>query len=1374
MKRKFISYFLVLVMLLSVSNLAFAKDYVADLSVGHAPGDSYRTVDNDDCIAMEGAKEEGGGIKITAGGYAVYGYHTPYGTRAVTIHYEDAEGTLTIDTGENVYTVEELDESGEYKLVFGENLGIPSQDYLYNGENSTGYQREFVEHRGEHEVKVSTTGKILINKMVFEKEYTPDPLVKRTVDVSAGVSATYSTVMLDENATIIVANGGRRYIDNNDKTMTPYEYNGRLYLPINTLAKALEYYHEDYPEKGYALMRSDTHEVALLDGIITVTEGTGETVVLDEEVIIQRDGKTFAAVRYFGELIGDTVEYRDGLVVIDNKYTVDSIIKDGELHSFAIAKFSPFKKQRKSGNTYYVAQNNPNASDENNGTAVAPFKTLKKAANVAKAGDTVIVREGVYRETLAPKNDGTVDAPITFKAMDGERVVISANEVLDGGWAQYDTEKNIWVTPMTWDLGITRNQIFINDEMQLEARYPNGPEVFFDTDRLSDAWMVRGDMWKPAGQEGTKEYQTIRSSTLFWQDEPDYWKGAQYIGVIGTAYATTNGDVVGSSKGEIYIGDRREARWQPGEAYHTISWGYLVGSMNCLDAPGEWIHESNSLYMIFPEGAEPGKTVVEAKKRQLAIDLTDRKFINIDGFETIGGSALMKNSELCSLNALDIKYSNHFITMSEAYKGGLDFPYNKTDTNGAVERGEFGVFITGTDNMITNCNFDHAAGAGIFLSGLYCYIENNIFADCGYGGSYVSGIYAATRPYDPITKPVGGFAVYNNTVYNCGRSCMCLSSADGHYVPTYIPIETAYNDFHDGMATTVDTGITYEYCIQQSIDGYSSRLHHNYVYTTLDERDANAYGFAIYHDGGSHGYDTYDNQVFSAKPNAPLTRYTYTQSYTGAASFQRRWNNEDTIYVPDGIDGLNEEYFTEEKPFYAGALRDIKTYEPIDYTKNYDRIKEGRYTMKYTVLNSGTLSDGVTLDKKSGYASFTGDGQYVKFSNIEFPGGTEMVKLAVRGDSHHCKDKLEVIVCNPGEGMEKGKVYDAVVDLNAYDKDTPESIRLYIDPTSGVCDVYVKVVKYNSVQLGGIGAYAVPDRVRPDYDWSAFRWAGEFTDRTRLEIGGGTGPMVSTLPELLGHKTVKELYPGWYIRYEDVSFETDTDTFVISSGSGGQYAGLHMAVYVDSFESEPVAKFIEDSTEWSDREPQLVQLNKTVSAGTHDVILEFRPEGGMGKTGTALYIGFLKQGSTITDDLNARVYGYQYDKESSKPDAKWDFHTEYMDPPKVTFMGVNYTLPGTHLAYKNVAVSGDSTKFVIRYSAEPQYANQPIEVRLGSPTGELIAEYTTSGIGYLNNQTDSVDLKRPLEAGTYDVYLCFGGESGTIKTCNLTWFGFDE
>jgi len=115
-----------------------------------------------------------------------------------------------------------------------------------------------------------------------------------------------------------------------------------------------------------------------------------------------------------------------------------------------------------------------------------------------------------------------------------------------------------------------------------------------------------------------------------------------------------------------------------------------------------------------------------------------------------------------------------------------------------------------------------------------------------------------------------------------------------------------------------------------------------------------------------------------------------------------------------------------------------------------------------------------------------------------------------------------------------------------------------------------------------------------------------------------------------------------------------------------------------------------------------------------------------------------------------------------------------MDPPKVTFMGVNYTLPGTYLAYKNVAVSGDSTKFVIRYSAEPQYANQPIEVRLGSPTGEIIAEYTTSGIGYLNNQTDSVELKRPLEAGTYDVYLCFGGESGTIKTCNLTWFGFDE
>ncbi|MFV0504841.1 MAG: DUF1565 domain-containing protein, partial [Lachnospirales bacterium] len=35
-----------------------------------------------------------------------------------------------------------------------------------------------------------------------------------------------------------------------------------------------------------------------------------------------------------------------------------------------------------------------------------PFKTITKAANIAKAGDTILVHKGIYREWISPVNGG--------------------------------------------------------------------------------------------------------------------------------------------------------------------------------------------------------------------------------------------------------------------------------------------------------------------------------------------------------------------------------------------------------------------------------------------------------------------------------------------------------------------------------------------------------------------------------------------------------------------------------------------------------------------------------------------------------------------------------------------------------------------------------------------------------------------------------------------------------------------------------------------------------------------------------------------------------------------------------------------------------
>ena len=50
---------------------------------------------------------------------------------------------------------------------------------------------------------------------------------------------------------------------------------------------------------------------------------------------------------------------------------------------------------------YYVA---PSGDDSNPGTQSEPFLTIQKAANVVNAGDSVIVKDGIYTDTLAPRN----------------------------------------------------------------------------------------------------------------------------------------------------------------------------------------------------------------------------------------------------------------------------------------------------------------------------------------------------------------------------------------------------------------------------------------------------------------------------------------------------------------------------------------------------------------------------------------------------------------------------------------------------------------------------------------------------------------------------------------------------------------------------------------------------------------------------------------------------------------------------------------------------------------------------------------------------------------------------------------------------------
>jgi hypothetical protein len=98
------------------------------------------------------------------------------------------------------------------------------------------------------------------------------------------------------------------------------------------------------------------------------------------------------------------------------------------------------------GRQYVVAQNAPNASDRNLGTEQFPWKTISVAAQSLLPGDTVTIHAGVYRELIRPENGGTADAPITYAAAPGEKVVITGADLMTG-WERVPGDAPIFSIP---------------------------------------------------------------------------------------------------------------------------------------------------------------------------------------------------------------------------------------------------------------------------------------------------------------------------------------------------------------------------------------------------------------------------------------------------------------------------------------------------------------------------------------------------------------------------------------------------------------------------------------------------------------------------------------------------------------------------------------------------------------------------------------------------------------------------------------------------------------------------------------------------------------------------------------------------------------
>jgi hypothetical protein len=75
--------------------------------------------------------------------------------------------------------------------------------------------------------------------------------------------------------------------------------------------------------------------------------------------------------------------------------------------------------------TYVVDQAAPGAADTNAGTEAQPFRTVQKAGDIVKPGDSVLIMGGRYLERVEVRTSGAADQPITFRAAPRHAVVVA-------------------------------------------------------------------------------------------------------------------------------------------------------------------------------------------------------------------------------------------------------------------------------------------------------------------------------------------------------------------------------------------------------------------------------------------------------------------------------------------------------------------------------------------------------------------------------------------------------------------------------------------------------------------------------------------------------------------------------------------------------------------------------------------------------------------------------------------------------------------------------------------------------------------------------------------------------------------------------------
>lgn len=483
--------------------------------------------------------------------------------------------------------------------------------------------------------------------------------------------------------------------------------------------------------------------------------------------------------------------------------------------------------------TYYIATN---GNDANTGAVDSPFKTFNKAITEMSAGDTCIIKEGVYDEEFVITKNGTASNYLTFKAADGENVQIRATKYVSG-WQTHNG--NVFKANVDMSIESRFRAVYHNNAYMDLARWPNNTD--------NNRWTV--DCHPVENGDGS-HFIVSGIQNIDWTGGLVYYLGA-HSGASWTRKITASSSTridfttVDTSKWPFSTHNPQTWRNYPGNNRGQL---FLFNKLEALDYAREWYYDevAKILYFQPTDGVIPANNTVEYAARKYALEIKG-DYIKIEGLNFFGGSVKIHNNA-----------DNNQILNCKVIHGSEG---HDSLTNTSAQVGEASIEVLGDNTLVKGCTVNHSSVSGILVSGWAaddCILEGNTISNTDYVGIHAS----------PIRTSGDNMKIIKNTIFNTGR--------DGMYVAGQ-NCEIAYNDVSASQKINSDSGVFYTV---GNANLKNNEIHHNWfhdatapAYSHNPSDPAKAAG--IYLDNDSKGYTVHHNVVWNV-------------SWSG---YQVNWNN---------------------------------------------------------------------------------------------------------------------------------------------------------------------------------------------------------------------------------------------------------------------------------------------------------------------------------------------------------------------------------------------------------------------------------------------------------------------------------------------------